>query len=395
MKRAVSELIEVQLVELDKILNYWINNAIDKENGGFYGKILSSGIKVKDASKGAILNGRILWTFSAGYNFTKNVKYLETADRAFNYFYDYFFDKKNGGVFWELDHKGNPINTRKQAYAQGFAIYGLSEYYKASGNEKSLQVAQELFWTIEKNFLDKEFGGYIEALSENWSPLEDMRLSVKDANEPKSMNTHLHLLEPYTNLYRYWKNPLLAESIRKMIRIFLDKIIDKRTAHFNLFFDMDWTVKSAIVSYGHDIEGSWLIAEAAEELEDEKLIEEANQMAIRMVDVTRDEGTDKDGSIFYESEGKHLDTDKHWWPQAEAMVGYVNAWKITGDKKYLDLAEKVWDFIALHIIDHELGEWFWRVDIDGIPYTADEKTGFWKCPYHNTRALMEVVKRLK
>lgn len=395
MKRAVSELIEVQLVELDKILNYWINNAIDKENGGFYGKILSSGIKVKDASKGAILNGRILWTFSAGYNFTKNVKYLETADRAFNYFYDHFFDKKNGGVFWELDHKGNPINTRKQAYAQGFAIYGLSEYYKASGNEKSLQLAQELFWTIEKNFLDKEFGGYIEALSENWSPLEDMRLSVKDANEPKSMNTHLHLLEPYTNLYRYWKNPLLAESIRKMIRIFLDKIIDKRTVHFNLFFDMDWTVKSAIVSYGHDIEGSWLIAEAAEELEDEKLIEEANQMAIRMVDVTRDEGADKDGSIFYESEGKHLDTDKHWWPQAEAMVGYVNAWKITGDKKYLDLAEKVWDFIALHIIDHELGEWFWRVDIDGIPYTADEKTGFWKCPYHNTRALMEVVKRLR
>jgi mannobiose 2-epimerase len=395
MKRAVSELIEVQLVELDKVLNYWIKNTIDKENGGFYGKILSSGIKVKDATKGAILNGRILWTFSAAYNFNKNKLYLETADRAFNYLIDHFFDKKNGGVFWELDFKGNPINTRKQAYAQGFAIYGLSEYYKASGNERSLQLAQELYWTLEKNFLDKEFGGYIEALNDNWSPLEDMRLSVKDANEPKSMNTHLHLLEPYTNLYRYWKNPLLAESIRKMIRIFLDKIIDKKTAHFNLFFDMDWTVKSSIVSYGHDIEGSWLIAEAAEELGDEKLIEEVNQMALRMVDVTRDEGSDKDGSIFYECEGKHFDTDKHWWPQAEAMVGYVNAWKITGDKKYLDLAEKVWDFIALHIIDHELGEWFWRVDLDGIPYNADEKTGFWKCPYHNTRALIEVIKRLK
>jgi cellobiose epimerase len=395
MKRAVSELIEVQLVELDKILNYWINHTIDKENGGFYGKILSSGIKVKDAPKGAILNGRILWSFSAGYNFTKNLKYLETADRAYNYLVDHFFDKKNGGIFWELDYKGNPINTRKQAYAQGFAIYGLSEYYKASGIEKSLQLAQELFWTLEKNYLDKEFGGYIEALSENWEPMEDMRLSLKDANEPKSMNTHLHLLEPYTNLYRYWKNPILAESIRKLIRIFLDKIIDKKTAHFNLFFDMDWTVKSTIVSYGHDIEGSWLIAEAAEELGDEKLIEEVNQMALRMVNVTRDEGSDKDASIFYECEGGNFDTDKHWWPQAEAMVGYVNAWKITGDKNYLDLAEKVWDFIDLYIIDYELGEWLWRVDIDGIQYSADEKTGFWKCPYHNTRALIEVVKRLK
>jgi mannobiose 2-epimerase len=222
-----------------------------------------------------------------------------------------------------------------------------------------------------------------------------MRLSEKDANEPKSMNSHLHLLEPYTNLYRYWKNPLLAESIRKLIRIFLDKIIDKKTAHFNLFFDMDWNVKSSIVSYGHDIEGSWLLCEAAEELGDENLIKEVNEIALHMVDVTRDEGSDKDYSVFSECEGKHLDTDKHWWPQAEAMVGYTNAWKLTGDKKYLNLAEKVWDFIDLHMIDHELGEWFWRVDIDGIPYTADDKTGFWKCPYHNTRSIIEVVKRLR
>jgi len=232
-------------------------------------------------------------------------------------------------------------------------------------------------------------------LSEDWSPLEDMRLSEKDANEPKSMNTHLHILEPYTNLYRYWKNPLLGESIRKLIRVFLDQIIDRRTAHFNLFFDMDWTVKSSIVSYGHDIEGSWLLSEAAEELGDEALINEVNEMALRMVNVTLDEASDDDGSIFYESEGMHLDTDKHWWPQAEAMVGYTNAWKLTGDQKYLDQAEKVWDFIDLYLVDHELGEWFWRVDLDGTPYISDEKAGFWKCPYHNSRALMEVMKRLK
>src|SRR5574344_1374861 len=139
---------------------------------------------------------------------------------------EHFVDKKNGGVYWELDCFGNPVNTRKQAYALGFAIYGFSEYFRATGNERSLEFAQQLFWTIEKNFCDKEFGGYIEALTEEWERLEDMRLSVIDANEPKSMNTHLHILEPYTNLYRCWKNPILGESIKRLIRVFLDKIID-------------------------------------------------------------------------------------------------------------------------------------------------------------------------
>lgn len=395
MKRAITELIESQNVEFESILNYWIKHTLDQKNGGFYGSILSSGVVVKEASKGAILNGRILWTFSAAYNFCKNEKYLEVADRAFEYMAEHFVDKKNGGVYWELDCFGNPVNTRKQAYALGFAIYGFSEYFRATGNERSLEFAQQLFWTIEKNFYDKEFGGYIEALTEEWEPLDDMRLSVIDANEPKSMNTHLHILEPYTNLYRCWKNPILGESIKRLIRIFLDKIIDNRTAHFNLFFDMQWNVKSTAVSYGHDIEGSWLLFEAAEVLGDHELIEEVKGMAIRMVDVTRDEGSDKDGSIFAERDGKHLDTDKHWWPQAEAMVGYVNAWQLTGNKSYLDEAEKVWNFIKLRIVDRELGEWFWKVDLDGYPYTADEKAGFWKCPYHNTRSLIEVMTRLK
>ena len=395
MYRAYSELINALEKELDSIMKFWINTAVDLEHGGFIGSILGDGTLRKDANRGAILNGRILWSFSAAYNYTKNQEYLEMAHRAYDYFTAFFIDKTNGGAYWEVDVNGTPTNTRKQAYAQGFAIYGLSEYYLASGNEKSLLLAQEMFWTIEKHFIDKKFGGYIEALSEDWQPMEDMRLSAKEANWPKSMNTHLHLLEPYTNLYRCWKNPMLAESIRKIIRIFLDKIIDTKTAHFNLLFDYDWSVKTDIVSYGHDIEGSWLLAEAAEVLGDEALIEEVNKMAIRMVDVTFEQGADVDGSLFNEREGEHLDTDKHWWPQAEAMVGYVNAWQITGDKTYLDKAEAVWNYIDLHVVDHENGEWFGRVDTDGIPYPEDEKVGFWKCPYHNSRALIEVCTRLK
>lgn len=395
MKRAFSEFIKSLEAELDKVMNFWIENTVDKENGGFIGSIDGYGKKNKNAPKGAILNGRILWSFSAAYNYTKKSEYLEMAHRAFEYLTSNFVDDKNGGVFWELDNKGKPINTRKQAYAQGFAIYGLSEYYKASGNEKSLILAQEIFWTIEKYYRDKQFGGYIEALSEDWQPMNDMRLSAKEANWPKTMNTHLHILEPYTNLYRTWKNPILANSIKHIIRVFLDQIIDGQTAHFNLLFDFDWTVKSSVVSYGHDIEGSWLMAEAAEELGDKALLKEVNEMALRMVNVTYNEGSDIDGSVFYENEEGIIDTDKHWWPQAEAMVGYVNAWQLTGDDNYLTKAEKVWDFIDLHVIDHVNGEWFWRLDKNANPYMEEEKTGFWKCPYHNSRALIEVCNRLK
>jgi len=395
MKLTVSAFSGLLQKELLNILDFWINKTTDKEQGGYYGLVLPSGVVVKEANKGAILHGRILWTFSAAYRFTGIEKYRDASDHAFQFLTEYFHDKKNSGVYWETDHRGKRLNTRKQAYAQGFAIYGLSEYYCATGNERSLALAQELFWSLEKHFLDKKNGGYIEALSENWEPLEDLRLSDKDANEPKSMNTHLHLLEPYTNLYRCWQNPVLAESIRKLIRIFLDKIIDPETAHFNLFFGMDWQVKSTAVSYGHDIEGSWLLTEAAEVLEDETLLAEVKEVALRMVEVTLAEGADHDSALFNERDGKHLDSDKHWWPQAEALVGLINAWQLTGDEQFLDKAETTWLFIDQHLIDHEFGEWFWKTDQQGNPCLTDEKAGFWKCPYHNSRALMEAIGRLK
>jgi mannobiose 2-epimerase len=395
MNRSIAEFIKVQEDELSRIMTFWTESAVDDENGGFLGAIDGYGKTVENATKGAVLNARILWTFSSVYNYTKNEKYLQMAKRAFDYFANHFIDKKNGGVFWELSATGEPVNKRKQGYAQGFAIYGLSEYYRATGNEKSLLLAQELFWTLEKHFLDKENGGYIEALGEDWNELSDMRLSLKDANEPKSMNTHLHILEPYTNLYRCWKNPILEKSIRNLIRVFLDKIIDRSSAHFNLFFDIDWKVKSTAVSFGHDIEGSWLLAEAAEVLDDKLLVDEVNIRALRMVDATMHEGTDADGSLFNEKDGEHWDTDKHWWPQAEAIIGYVNAWQITEEQKYIDEAEKVWNFIDLKMFDRTNGEWFWRVDKNGEPYIEEEKAGFWKCPYHNSRAIIEVCSRLK
>ena len=381
--------------ELARLLDYWIKNSYDIDYGGFLGGRDFYNQMVENAEKGSVLNARILWTFSAAYNFTQNEQYLEPATRAYQYLLDYFWDKENGGLFWSVYHDGSVLSSRKQIYAQGFGIYGLSEYYRATNNKQSLDYAIQLFELIEKYSYDNDNDGYIEALSKNWEKLDDMRLSEKDANEPKSMNTHLHILEPYTNLYRVWKDKRLEEKMKGLIQVFTRYIINSETSNFELFFDYDWKVKSDIISYGHDIEGAWLLAEAAHELGNKELIEEVEKYTIRMVDATIKDGFDKDGSVFYEKESGHLDEDKHWWPQAEAMVGLTYAWKITGKTQYLEIMSQTWKFIKENIVDTKNGEWFWRVNNKGIANTNDVKLGFWKCPYHNSRALMEVMGLLK
>jgi mannobiose 2-epimerase len=382
--------------ELNRILKYWQENSVDKENGGFIGQIDHFSHTNPLASKGAVLNTRILWAFSAAYNFTKNPEYLKIAKRAYEYIRDFFLDKENGGLIWEVNHVGKPVNTRKQTYAQGFGIYGFSEYFRVSGDKESLRIAKVIFHLLEKHCYDLHSGGYLEALSHDWQPMDDMRLSPKDENYPKSMNTHLHILEPYTNLYRVWKNDALAGQMKNLIRTFLDHIVDQKTGHFHLFFEKDWTVKSEIISYGHDIEGAWLLTEAAEVLGDMDLLKEVEAVAIKMTHATLAEGTAGDGSLFYERESSpgHLDTDKHWWPQAEAVIGFLNAYQISGDEVFLQKSMQTWEFIKNHMLDKKNGEWYWSVDENGIPGETNNKAGFWKCPYHNSRACMEGVHRI-
>ncbi|MCW3806365.1 AGE family epimerase/isomerase [Plebeiibacterium marinum] len=381
--------------ELQSILDFWISNVQDGNHGGFIGEIDGNGCRNDKADKSAVLNTRLLWTFSAAYNLYKNPVYLEMAEKAYDYLVANFWDKENGGLVWSVDYKGEVKDSHKQAYAQGFGIYGFSEYYMASENKQSLEYAIELYNLIENNFKDEVYGGYIEALSCSWLPMEDMRLSAKDANEPKSMNTHLHIIEPYTNLYRVWPDEGLKLQIKDLLKTFRDRIIDGSSYHFNLFFDVDWAVKSDIVSYGHDIEGAWLLNEAVQVIKDEELITIMKDISLKMADVTIQEGLDMDGGIFYEKEKNHLDTDKHWWPQAEAMVGFLDAYQNSFDMKYLEAAKNSWTFILNHIKDKEKGEWFWKVNKEGIADPVPPKVGFWKCPYHNSRALIESIRRIK
>lgn len=370
----------------NNILPYWMKKMTDSEQGGFYGKISGDDVLDKSASKGAVLNARILWFFSAAYRVLGNKEYLDVATRAKKYIIDHFCDTEFGGIYWSLDYKGNPLDTKKQIYAIGFALYGLSEYSRSTGDAEALDYAIQMFNVIEKYSFDTDKNGYLEALTREWKPIEDMRLSDKDENEKKTMNTHLHILEPYTNLYRVWKDKRLETQLRNLIDIFLSKIFDKETGHLNLFFDEDWNCKQRIFSYGHDIEASWLLHEAALVLGDKDLLKKVEPYVVKIAQAA-DEGLNEDGSMIYENftESHQIDRELHWWVQAENVVGHFNLYQHFGDVTSLEKAYRCWEFIKNHLIDTQNGEWFWSVYPDYTINRKDDKAGFWKCPYHNGR----------
>ena len=380
--------------ELENILSFWIKYTIDEKNGGFYGRLDNSNHVYEDAPKGSVLNSRILWTFSAAYDLTKNIHYLHIAERAFEYFTDHFIDKEFGGVYWTVDYTGEPLDRKKQIYALAFAIYGLSEYSRCSQNEKARTLAIGLYNSIIEHSHDSINGGYIEALSRDWKEIGDLRLSNKDANEKKSMNTHLHVLEGFANLYLIWPDIILKQKISELIRIFLDRIIDNKTNHLILFFDEEWNVKSNTISYGHDIEAGWLLQEAAETIADEALISNVKKHSVKIANAAS-EGIDKDGGLWYEydAEEDHLIKEKHSWPQAESMIGFFNAWQLTGDEQFLERSLNSWRFTKNYILDKSNGEWVWGIR-ENYSVMDKEKVGIWKCPYHNSRACMQLIHRI-
>ncbi len=386
---------EMQDVLQKNILRFWLDKMQDQERGGFYGRIDGHGQLHADAEKGAILNARILWAFSAAYRVLGDPEYLEAAQRARQYLVEHFIDPDYGGVYWSVDCEGRPLDTKKQFYAIGFALYGLSEYVRATGDSAALDQAIALYRCIEEHALDREYNGYIEAQTRDWQPIADMRLSDLDANYPKSQNTHLHIIEPYTNLYRVWRSAELEASLRNLIHIFTDRILNPETHHLDLFFDMDWTRGAGVLeSYGHDIECSWLIHEAALVLGDADVLKKVKPV-VQMVAKASEKGLNADGSMVHEAnlDTGYVDSDLHWWVQAEAVVGFFNIWQHFGDEAALEKAKRCWQYIKDNLIDYENGEWYWSRHKDGSLNLVDDKAGFWKCPYHNSRMCLEIMER--
>ena len=381
--------------ELDSILEYWSKHTLDHQNGGFIGQIDFNDHIIANTEKGSVLNARILWTFSSSYKVTKNDSHKTIAKRAFDFLTDNFYDPEFGGLFWSINADKTPKDTKNQIYALAFAIYGLSEYYAISKDDKALEIAINLYLKIQEHSYDPENKGYFEALTRDWQPIEDLRLSDKDANEKKTMNTHLHIVEAYANLFKVWKDKKLQSDIVELLETIEKHFINTETGHLRLFFDENWLEKPDVISYGHDIEAAWLLLQCAEISEDENLIANYKKHAIQMANVTQ-EGLDSDGGLWYEfdPEKNELIAEKHWWVQAEALIGFYNAYQLTGDQKYLDIVYKNWDFIQKHILDKQNGEWFWGIYRDNSLIEKD-KAGFWKCPYHNGRACLELINRIK
>jgi mannobiose 2-epimerase len=392
----------------ENILAYWMKYGVEKNGDGFYGAVNLDNEPVLSANKTSVLNARILWTFAAAAIKYPGRGYEEMAHKAYRVVTEDFADKEFGGFYMELSSSDKVANDIKHTYAQAFVIYALSKYYEFNSSDEVLKRIQDFFLFLDAKAKDPVNPGYLESFTRNWEIYEENRMA--DNNEPKSMNTHLHVLEAYAAVYKVWKGDLAKQRLTELLEIFIDNII-RETGHLGVFFSAEFTEtekSKGTCSFGHDIEASWLIWEAAEILGEKSIIDKVKPLMLKMADAVLRVGVDKDGGLFLESTrfGSHVRTNKHWWLQAETLVGYMNSFQLTKDEKYWETVKLTWDFIDKHVIDHKGGEWFTKVNRLGVPYLIepeddpspyyrnDWKIDPWKCPYHNGRAMLELMDRI-
>ncbi len=385
--------------ELKDILAYWQRHAPDPVHGGFYGQVGYDNQPDTTAAKAIVLNSRILWTFSAAYRHTQHHEYRPTADRAYTVLANQFRDTHYGGVYWSITPDGKPLDTTKQLYGQAFALYGLSEYVRISHRADALGFAQSVFETMVKHSYDPAQGGFREAFARDWSATDQYALSRPANQETKTMNTNLHILEAFANFYRTLTDPDLRTDLaltatvkthlRGMVDVFINHIVDPVTYRMNLFMDDAWQVRRTAISYGHDIEASWLLVEAADLLADPALIKTVRALSLNMARAAA-VALQPDGGMDYELDPQtgHLNHERSWWVMAEAMVGFCNAYQLSHDQEFLNKAVQCWTFIKTYLLDRSGGEWFSGVDANHR-VLGNAKISAWKCPYHNSRACME------
>ena len=381
---------EIKKELTEHIVPYWAALK-DEEFGGFYGYRGFDLVLDKKADKGVILHSRILWFFSTCYDVLGGEMYRELAGHAYEYIKKYCIDYEQGGVYWMTTFDGKPKDTLKHTYNIAFAVYALSAYFNAAGVKESLELAERLFDDIETKTPDEY--GCREAFTRDWKITDNEELSENGLHAEKTMNTVLHLIEAYTELYKANKSERVAAALKKQLMIVKEKIFDCDRDALRVFFDRKFDVIGDIHSFGHDIEASWLTDRAVETLGDEELIREFNALDLRLAENIYKVGLE-DGSLRNERDGEHIDRTRVWWVQAEGVVGFINAYQHSGERKYLDAALGIWESIKRLVIDkREGGEWYSEVEPDGKPHEYKEETGPWKCPYHNGRMCLEMIKR--
>ncbi len=373
----------------DRILPFW-QGLRDEKNGGFIGRVDFDLTRHPEADKGCILNSRILWFFSEASVFLRDERLLSDAERAYDMLRR-MTDEKNGGVYWALRADGSVADGTKHTYNQAFAVYALASYYRASGNAEALARAQALYRVIEEKCRDA--GGYLEAFTADWQPASNEKLSENGVMASRTMNTLLHVMEGYTGLYRVWPDGQLAGRLRGILDIFENKVYNREKARQEVFFDHEYRSLIDLHSFGHDIEASWLTEETLEALGDEALTARIRPLLLAMADHTL-RAAFTDHGLANECERGAVSQKRIWWVQAEALIGFLNAYEKTGEAKYLDAVRTQWAFIRDVLIDRRPGsEWFWYTQEDGTPGSDEPIVEPWKCPYHNGRMCMEFLRR--
>ena len=382
---------EVKEHLLHTIIPFW-KNLRDNEHGGYYGWLGYDLALDKKAVKGCILNSRITWFFANAYTLLKDESLLDEAKHGFAFMKDYCFDKENGGIYWSITYDGKPEDTTKHTYNQAFCIYALSSYYEASKDEEALAMAKELFHIIEEKCTDEV--GYLEAFDREFHLIENDKLSENGVIADKTMNTLLHVFEAYTELYRVSKDTEVKKRLEWILDTIADKIYNPKLHRQEVFFDKNYNSILDLHSYGLDIETAWLLNRGVDVLGEEayqkKMGPIIDDLTAQVYKVAFD-----GHSLANECEKGVVNTHRIWWVQAETVIGFLNGYQRNPEKKeYLEAAKSEWQFIKDYVIDKREGsEWFWEVDENGKPYPDRPIVEPWKCPYHNGRMCIEVIRR--
>ncbi|HOO07111.1 MAG TPA: AGE family epimerase/isomerase [Ruminococcus sp.] len=378
---------------LDKqIVPFW-TALKDPDFGGFYGQMDFDLTLQKTADKGVILQSRILWFFSELAMLTKSKKHIVAANHAFRFIAEHCFDDEFGGVYWSVTHDGKPSDTTKHTYAQSFALYALTSYYALSGNEKALDLSEQLLELIESRCRDN--GGYLESFGREWKMSLNDKLSENNVIAERTMNTLLHVFEAYANLYRYQptRSAAVSDAMTRILETFIGKVFSPEKRRLEVFFNRTYRSLVDLQSYGHDIETSWLLDDGCRLLDSFGLTEEISKMDGVLAESVYERAF-AEKSLLNECESGKNDTDRIWWVQSEAVLGFINQWEKTGEEKYLAAAEDIFEYIQTYIRDDRTGsEWYWGVHADGSPMDEHGIVSDWKCPYHSGRMCFEIIRR--
>jgi mannobiose 2-epimerase len=388
------KLLSFAQADLHNVLNWWATYTVDEKNGGFYGAVSGENVPAEEAERFLVLNARILWTFAAAYGYTNDEKHKALAGRAYDYLIKHFHDKEHGGFYAYVNYRGEVSNNRKFTYGNVYAVYALAEYARLFDHADAKKLAQETVEILDKYMWDTEHMGYLEVATREWEYLPETNMLGYSPDTEKTMNTHLHVVEAYATLLRIDNSPRLRHRVRTLLYLFLDKIINPSVWHFHYWQRRDWSLTNGNYSIGHDIEGTWLLLEAAEILGEPEVITDVRRACILMARAVYDIGTNAEGGVYTEYDIHKREPAKHlsWWEQTEGVVGFLNAYEMTGEEKFLDASVKTLDFIDKYFIDREYGGWYIRPKRNGKAFNL--KASPFHCPYHNARMDMEIIRRL-